>query len=49
MITGGQERAFAGCQAAAEPILAKSGRVMGRTAYDQSIRDCMRAQGYEKL
>ena len=49
MVTGGQERAFAGCQAAAEPILEKSGRVMGLTAYHQAISDCMRAQGYDKL
>ena len=49
MVTGGQERAFANCQATAEPILAKSGRVMGLTAYNQAISDCMRAQGYEKL
>lgn len=44
-----QERAFAACSAAAAPILANSGGLMGRTEYNQSITDCMRAKGYTKL
>jgi hypothetical protein len=44
-----QERAFAACRANAEPILKKSGSLMGLTAYDQSITDCMRDRGYTKL
>jgi hypothetical protein len=44
-----QERTFATCRANAAPILENSGRLMGLTAYNQSISDCMRAQGYIKL
>ena len=49
MVNEGQERAFAACRTNAEPILANSGSLMGLTAYNQSITDCMRAQGYTKL
>jgi hypothetical protein len=48
-VNAAQERAFAACRNKAEPILEKSGRVMGLAAYDQSITDCMSAQGYTKL
>jgi hypothetical protein len=49
MVDERQERAFADCRAKAAPILAKSGELMGRIAYQQAIADCMSAQGYTKL
>ena len=49
MVNERQERAFAVCRANAAPILAKSGELMGLTAYHQAITDCMLAQGYTKL
>ena len=49
LVNESQERAFATCRANAAPILENNGRLMGLTAYNQSITDCMRAQGYTKL
>lgn len=42
-----QERAFAACRAAAPPP--SGGSLTALTAYNESITDCMRAQGYTKL
>ena len=49
LVNESQERAFATCRANAAPILENNGRLMGLTAYNESISDCMRAQGYIKL